>query len=307
MALSQVTAEASREVVDDAIKKAFLRLDDRITDQAFASLKAGYKPGAAEPISAIAPAISGSCALLAIYDSRTGMLRTAVAGDSRGVRGAWSAETQEYKSDCLSRDQTGYNRYELKRLETEHPGELDDLIDPKTGRILGLAITRAFGDHRWKWTKQEIADAMADFYGPAPRSHYETPPYLTAEPEITTRKVQTEDFVILASDGLWDVMSNDTAVACVSRWLAAVKAGKPEAFKETEHEGRVETMWRASPEHFAIEDLDNAAVCLAKNALGGSRRKVFLGAMSAYSPISRSIRDDITIQVIFFKDPYQRS
>lgn len=307
VALSQVTSDASQEVVDDAIKKAFLRLDDRISTQALNAMDAGYKPGAAETIAAIAPAIAGSCALLTIYDPETSTLRTAVTGDSRGVRGAWSSETQEYKADCLSRDQTGFNRYEVKRIDAEHPGEKDKILDPRSGRLLGMAVTRAFGDHRWKWTKQQIEDARDDFYGSSPRPNYETPPYMSAEPEITTRQVQTEDFVILASDGLWDVMNNDAAVACVSRWLAAVKAGKPEPFKETEHEGRLKTMWRASPDHFVIEDLDNAAVCLAKNALGGSRRKVFLGAMTTYPPLSRNVRDDMTIQVIFFKDPQQRS
>ena len=58
-----------------------------------------------------------------------------------------------------------------------------------------------------------------------------------------------------------------------------------------------------TPELFAIEDLDNAAVCLAKNALGGKRRSMFCGAMTVPPPIRRNVRDDITVQVIFFKDP----
>ena len=100
-----------------------------------------------------------------------------------------------------------------------------------------MAVTRAFGDHRWKWSDELIRTARDNFYGTSPRPNFKTPPYMTARPEVTTRKVQTEDFVILASDGLWDVISNDDAVTCVSRWLAAKKAGKPEPFKETKLKG----------------------------------------------------------------------
>ncbi|KAM5354520.1 hypothetical protein ACJ41O_001167 [Fusarium nematophilum] len=305
-ALSQITASSSDELIDDAIKKAFVRLDDRIFKLAADALNSGREAGSAEVISAIAPVIAGSCALLSIYDPRSSTLRTAVAGDSRAVRGVWSSETRQYEADVLSKDQTGFNQDEVDRLDKEHPGEKEDILNPDTGRLLGMAITRAFGDHRWKWSEELIRSAYDDFYGTALRPKYKTPPYMTARPEVTKRKVQTEDFVILASDGLWDCISNDDAVACVSRWLAAKKEGKPEQFKEVKIEGGLGHAWRAKPEYFAIEDLDSAAVCLVKNALGGSRRGLFLGAVTAYAPLSRNVRDDMTVQVIFFRDPYER-
>ncbi|KAI5458746.1 phosphatase 2C-like domain-containing protein [Mariannaea sp. PMI_226] len=307
IALSQLSPTASREAVEDTIKRTFLRLDKRIDDRALEAMETGYMSGAAEVIAAIAPAIAGSCALLTTFDVETSTLRTAVTGDSRAVRGAWSSDDKTYKADCLSHDQTGLNRHEVKRIDAEHPGEKEKILDSRTGRLLGLAVTRAFGDHRWKWTKQQIEKARDNFYGTAPRPDYETPPYMSAEPEITMRKIQTEDFVILASDGLWGRMNNDDAVACISRWLVAVKAGKPEPFQDTQRKDDDLELWRTNSEHFVIEDLDNAAVCLAKNALGGSRRKVFLGLMSTSAPTSRGARDDITIQVIFFKDPHQTS
>ncbi|KAH7127500.1 phosphatase 2C-like domain-containing protein [Dactylonectria macrodidyma] len=304
-ALSRVASSTSGNLVDEAIKNAFVRLDDRITADATDAVKAGYDPGAAEVISAIAPAIAGSCALLSIYDPQTSTLRTAVTGDSRAVRGAWSDKSQQFEADQLSVDQTGFNKGEVDRIDREHPGEKDDILSPVSGRLLGLAVTRAFGDHRWKWTKELITTAKEDFYGTTPRPSYKTPPYMSAEPEVTTRQVRTDDFVILASDGLWDTISNEDAVACVSRWLAAKRAGRPEPVKETKHSGRLGDGWTATPEHFAIEDLDSAAVCLVKNALGGSRRQLFLGAVTTYAPMSRNVRDDMTVQVIFFRDPYQ--
>ncbi|KAF4473115.1 Type 2C Phosphatase [Fusarium albosuccineum] len=305
-ALSSITTASSDELVDDAIKKAFVRLDDRIFSNAAKAVKAGYDPGAAEVISAVAPAITGSCALLSIYEPRTSTLKTAVTGDSRAVRGAWSPEASKYEADVLSKDQTGFNADEVNRLDREHPGEKGDILNPDSGRLLGMAVTRAFGDHRWKWSEELILTTRDNFYGTSPRPNYKTPPYMTARPEVTTRKIQTEDFVILASDGLWDMISNQDAVTCVSRWLAAKKVGRPEPFKETKPKDGLEDGWQATPEHFVIEDLDSAAVCLVKNALGGSRRKLFLGALTTYAPLSRNVRDDMTVQVIFFKDPYER-
>ncbi|SCV44382.1 related to Type 2C Protein Phosphatase [Fusarium fujikuroi] len=306
-ALSNITPTSSNELVDDAIKKAFVRLDDRIFNQAQEALESGQDQGSASVIIAVAPAIAGSCALLTMYEPRTSTLRTAVAGDSRAVRGMWSPNTIKYEVDVLSKDQTGFNQDEVERLDKEHPGEIKDMINPESGRLFGMAITRAFGDHRWKWPEELIRKVKHDFYGTAPRPSAKTPPYMTARPEVTTRKIQTEDFVILASDGLWDMMSNEDAVSCVSRWLVAKKNGKPEPFKETKFEGRLEDGWVATPEHQVIEDLDNAAVCLVKNALGGSRRGLFLGAMTTYPPMSRNVRDDMTVQVIFFKDPYEKN
>jgi pyruvate dehydrogenase phosphatase len=131
---------------------------------------------------------------------------------------------------------------------------------------------------------------------------------MTAAPEVTTRKVQSSDFAILASDGFWDVMSNDDAVICVFRWLEARRKGKAEIVEDTKTTGYTwdkegNPSYKATSEYFAIEDLDNAAVCLVKNALGGRRRGLFCGLLTLVTPISRNVRDDITVQVIFFKNP----
>jgi pyruvate dehydrogenase phosphatase len=305
--LAELPSSSGNDDIDDAIKKAFVALDDRIMDTAVAVVKA-HNPGSPEAVAAIAPATAGSCALLAIYDPLTSVLRTAVTGDSRAVLGSWSSQPGKYVASALSLDQTGFNEVEVERIAAEHPGEKQDVLDPKSGRLLGMAVTRAFGDHRWKWPLDFLVHLQANFFDVGPRPKYKTPPYMTARPEITTRKIETEDFVILASDGLWDHMSNDTAVECVSRWLAAKRAGEAETVKEGRPlppAGRSGWMtWPVTTDDFAIEDLDSAAVCLVKNAFGGNRRELFRGVMTAATPASRYARDDITVQVIFFKDPY---
>ena len=299
--------------MDTAIKTAFKNLDDRIMENAMKTVKT-HNPGSPEALSALAPAVAGSCALLAIYDPTTSMLRTAVTGDSRAVLGSWAADASTFTAEALSVDQNGFNEDEVARLCEAHPGEKEAMLDPRTGRLFGMAITRAFGDHRWKYPRDFLKHLRKRFFDTGPRPGYKTPPYMTAEPEITTRKVSTNDFVILASDGLWDHMSNEDAVECVSLWLAARRAGKAEEVPKQRQEPAEVTVaregvgsWRATPEHFAIEDLDNAAVCLAKNAFGGNRRELFRGVMTEVAPRSRYVRDDVTVQVIFFEDPYQEA
>ncbi|KAH0493353.1 hypothetical protein TgHK011_000027 [Trichoderma gracile] len=306
--LGKVSISSSEDVVNAAIKRAFTNLDDRIMTSARRAAEESREPGSAEAIAALAPAFAGSCALLTIYEPKSSILRTAVTGDSRAVLGSWAVTTETFTAEALSKDQTGFNEEEVKKLNAEHPGEGSDILDAKTGRLMGIAVTRGFGDHRWKWTNEFVKYLQTNFYGSAPRPKSKTPPYMTASPEVTVRKVESSDFVILASDGLWDVMSNDDAVTCVSRWLAARRKGRPEDVDSIRLSGHTVDeegflSYKATPDYFAIEDLDNAAVCLVKNALGGRRRGLFCGAMTVTTPTSRYVRDDITVQVIFFNDP----
>lgn len=55
-------------------------------------------------------------------------------------------------------------------------------------------------------------------------------PYVISEPEVTvTERKEEDECLILASDGLWDVVSNDTACGVVRMCLKAQKLpGTPE-------------------------------------------------------------------------------
>lgn len=309
--LAPLASNVAGDAVDAAIKKAFVRLDDQIMTAGKDSVTGDTAPVTAEAMSALAPAIAGSCALMTIYDTQTSTLRTAVTGDSRAVIGTWSSSKKAYSAEALSKDQTGFNEDEVKRLDEAHPGEKDEILDPKSGRLMGLAVTRAFGDHRWKYPQELVKLIEHRFAGSGPRKPNVTPPYLTASPEVTTRQIQGQDFVILASDGLWDVISNDDAVACVSQWLKEKKraaGGKPTVTAKANwsYDDDGWPSYKATPEYFAMEDMDNAAVCLLKNALGGTRRSIVQGLATTMTPSNRNVRDDITIQVMFFKDPYRK-
>nr|POE62994.1 protein phosphatase 2c like c10f6.17c [Quercus suber] len=315
----------------NTIKEAFTALDARFmsTEHIFADPSEAIDHPTR--VTAASQAFSGSCALLALYDPTNSILRVANTGDSRAVLGRWDHAKQRYIAKAMSQDHTGFNEKEVERLAREHPGET--VIDPSTGRVHGIAVSRAFGDSRWKWANELSKKAQQLYWGPAPRPDHliKTPPYLTAEPEITETKINGSDdypdFLIMASDGLWDNISSDDAVTCVQMWLdkfhpsdaarqhsLMLKGPQPakpppieltsdaasDDFEDTYFDTTEGCLkWRVSPKHFVVED-SNCAAHLVKNALGGRRRGLFGGIMSVTPPLSRLVRDDITIQVLFF-------
>ncbi|KAF2087159.1 protein serine/threonine phosphatase 2C, partial [Saccharata proteae CBS 121410] len=309
--ISQISSQLSvlpanpknNTTITGAIKRGFNAMDRLIMRSALSAMDKA-NPATPEAIVALKVAMAGSCALLCMYDPKASILRTACVGDSRAVLGRYDPSTSQYTAHALSTDQTGFNPSEVSRITAAHPGE-DDILDPKSGRLLGLAVTRAFGDHRWKWSNDLIISAKKHFFGTGPRPNSRTPPYLTAEPEVTETEIRTGasgDFVIMASDGLWDRISSEDAVECVARWIRA-EQNKAFAKMPADGEWGAETgeagNWRATPEYFVTED-ENAATCLMKNAFGGSRRRLFCGVMSLAAPHSRAHRDDVTVQVLFF-------
>lgn len=168
----------------------------------------------------LAPALSGSCALLSFYDSRSQLLRVACTGDSRAVLGRRSASSPgRWSALALSTDQTGSNPDEAARMRKEHPGE-EHVV--RNGRVLGgLEPTRAFGDAVYKWSK-DVSDRLRKGYFARSYSPLlKTPPYVTAEPVVTTTKIQPEngDFLVLATDGLWEMLTNEEVVGLVGKWI----------------------------------------------------------------------------------------
>lgn len=94
----------------------------------------------------------------------------------------------------LSRDHIPDRPDEKERVETAG----GRVIDWNGCRVLGvLATSRSIGDHYLK-------------------------PYMTSEPEVTISKTTKScEFLVIASDGLWDVVSNECACEVVRRCLDA--------------------------------------------------------------------------------------
>ena len=142
--------------------------------------------------------------------------------------------------------------------------------------------SRAFGDARYKWSleEQDKIDALlanVPIQTPSwlrPRN-LKTPPYLTASPEIAHASLnENVGFLVLASDGLFDIFSNSDVIQEVSRFLENPK-------------DRIDS---------------NVATHLIRAALTDNKGHQYLSRMLSLPPdVARNWRDDITIQVIMFQ------
>ena len=305
----------SPQSIDAAIKRGFVNLDNDIVHSSVEKVTKNTKQKSAA-VELLAPALSGSCALLSFYDSSSKLFRVAVTGDSRAVLGRKSQSTGKWTATALSEDQTGGTPSEMARLRAEHPGEENVVY---RGRILGgLEPSRAFGDASYKWSREVQLQMKKLFYGRSPAALLRTPPYVTAEPIITTTKVDPEkgDFVVLATDGLWEMLTNEEVVGLVGQWLENQRktqstadwaksffssksknlpVEKPVQKAVQGEEGQRapirQQQWEieGTDERFVVED-NNVATHLVRNALGGKNRDMVCGLLTLVSPQSRRYR-----------------
>ncbi|TET06436.1 protein serine/threonine phosphatase 2C family protein [Candidatus Dependentiae bacterium] len=129
----------------------------------------------------------GTTALIAILDKDTMKLHVANLGDCRAVL-CRNKNPFELSSDHKPNKPDEQKRIEEKGGYIEYDG---------VHRINGLAVSRSFGD----------LDLKEENLG-----------CIISEPEIVEESLQPEDqFLILASDGIWDVIDNQEAVTMVQR------------------------------------------------------------------------------------------
>ncbi|KAN0061028.1 hypothetical protein ACQY0O_006762 [Thecaphora frezii] len=289
----------------------------------------------------ILPALSGSCALLTYVDSARQDVYVACTGDSRAIAGYWDEKAGKWQVEALSVDQTGRNLDEVKRMKSEHPASESEHVIMR-GRVLGgLEPTRAFGDARYKWDR-DLQVRLYDAFLPGGRAStrgpprgLETPPYVTATPVVEWRRVGQSSsspsrelrFIVMATDGLWDMMSNEEVVGLVAGHLAGLKGTilatdlHRQCFEASQTD--LGSIAPATPEQqlqlanakqhplskgpeqlkaFTFQD-DNLSTHLIRNALGGANQQRVSGLLAIPSPESRRYRDDITVNVILFNSP----
>jgi len=197
-------------------------------------------------------------------------------GDCRAVVGTKSTKGS-WSPNVMSADHNVDNVEEVERLERLHPGEKAVIF---RGRLLGqLQPLRAFGDIPYKWSIELHRNVLDVLYG-RPLVHesiYLSPPYLTAQPDVTSRELTSKDgFLILGTDGLWDTVSNEMAVTIVGEYLEELQQGK------------VHT--------------ENAATRLIRYALGGGSNYRLSEMMQIPDNQKRNFHDDVTVTVIFFNN-----
>ncbi|XP_037619866.1 pyruvate dehydrogenase [acetyl-transferring]-phosphatase 1, mitochondrial-like [Sebastes umbrosus] len=292
--------------VDWSLVNAFCRLDYDLSVEAQAwSLS-----------SPLRVALSGSTACIAHVSK--GVLHVANLGDSRAVLGvkepdgSWSAVS-------LTNDHNAQNPDELQRILGEHP-----LSERKTvvrhERLLGLLLPfRAFGDVRFKWsaemlsrvyeTRPDVLSMVSEAVRTQP-PHYLTPPYLSAQPEVTQHRIRPADkFLVLATDGLWELMHRQTVIQLVGEQLTGLQQQRPIIPGAGMTLGGLQRLLleRKGRVLSVLED-QNAATHLLRHALGddgyGAVAPNRLAKMlSLPAELARRYRDDITITVIHLNEP----
>ncbi|XP_053785445.1 protein phosphatase 1M isoform X2 [Desmodus rotundus] len=130
--------------------------------------------------------VGGCTALVAV--SLQGKLYVANAGDSRAI--------------LVQRD-------EVRPLSSEFTPETERQRIQQLARLLGtLAVSRGLGDHQLRVLDTNI----------------QLKPFLLSVPQVTVLdmdqlELQEEDVVVMATDGLWDVLSNEQVARIVRSFL----------------------------------------------------------------------------------------
>lgn len=300
--------------IDQAIKNGFLKLDHEIVHKSIERLLTDNSKAKAAEL--LMPALSGSCALLSFYDTNSKLLKVAVTGDLRAILGSF--RNNKWTVRQLSIDQTGSSPSEVARIISEHPDEPNVV---RNGRVLGtLEPTRAFGDCRYKLPASIQERIYKQFFGKRLPNNLTSPPYVTAEPMITTTKVSPEnnDFLVMASDGLYEMLTNEEIVGLVVKWMEKEKMVKPqksfwnyfglsesklpEVADVTNDKSSKRPIRKSKSiiDGFLLED-KNVSTHLIRNALsnGGFKEQLSM-LISIPNPISRRYRDDLTVTVVFF-------
>lgn len=295
--------DAPNENIEKVLIDAFNTLDNDMSREALPN------PGDGVNMKTLTVAMSGCVAAVAHIDGPD--LHVASTGDCTAVVGSLS-ENDTWLAKKLTNEHNSDNMKEVKRILSEHPDHEHHHII-KGDRLLSvLAPLRAFGDFKFKWARNIIEDTLGQVLGDrACPPNYKTPPYLTAEPEVTYHHLTPRDkFLVIGSDGLWDMMTPMQVIRLVGEHMSGKLTLSP--------------LHLAQP-HIPLEDIavllqkrqaamklkpvdTNASTHLIRCALGGTAYGVDHSRLSQMLSLPqdmvRMFRDDITITVVFFDDEY---
>lgn len=303
--LSEIKDNQRDFQMKEAMEKAFLRLDSDMSNEALC------KNDGKVNMKTLSVAMSGAVACVAHIDGPH--LHIASVGDCQCVLGVLT-DVNTWTAKKLTTEHNTDNQEEVQRILREHPNNERDTII-KMERLLGqLAPLRALGDFKYKWKKRTLNNTLLPYYGEtAIPPNYYTPPYLTARPDVTHHKLTPRDkFLVIASDGLWDLVSPLQVVRLVGEHMSGKVTLSP--FKLPCKDMRISDinhMLLQRKEGLKMKPIDrNAATHLLRNALGGTEYGIdhvkLSQLLSLPQELVRGFRDDITITVVYFDSEYLR-
>ncbi|KAF5940774.1 hypothetical protein HYC85_021941 [Camellia sinensis] len=195
-------ASEHQEMSANVIKKAFLA-----TEEEFLSLVKQQwrdKPQIASV---------GTCCLVGVICN--GLLYIANVGDSRVVLGRAEKGVRGVTAIQLSTEHNASIESVRDELRSLHPHDSQIVVlRHKVWRVKGLIqVSRSIGDAYLKKAEFNQEPLLAKFRLPEPFAN----PILIPEPSIFIHKLNPKDhFLIFASDGLWEHISNQEAVDIVN-------------------------------------------------------------------------------------------
>ncbi|KAH9621490.1 hypothetical protein KSS87_002745 [Heliosperma pusillum] len=154
----------------------------------------------------------GSCCLVGVICS--GTLYVANLGDSRAVLGRLVKATGEVLAVQLSTEHNACIESVRQELRAVHPDDPHIVVlKHNVWRVKGLIqISRSIGDVYLKKAEYNREPLYSKFRLRDPIKR----PILSSEPSISVQELQPHDqFVIFASDGLWEHLTNQEAVDIV--------------------------------------------------------------------------------------------
>jgi pyruvate dehydrogenase phosphatase len=160
---------------------------------------------------AVKTSAAGSCGVTVLVRNDT--LYVCNLGDSRVLLGGQNSH------ELLTNDHNTKNEKErelVKQRTTDPMPIRGHAVHKVPGERIGgvLMVTRAFGDGIFKRRDMSLAPFIPHL------------PYITSEPEITVRKLQTTDrYAIISSDGLYEYFTPADVAAIVEKQLETTTDG----------------------------------------------------------------------------------
>ncbi|XP_059062356.1 pyruvate dehydrogenase [acetyl-transferring]-phosphatase 1, mitochondrial [Achroia grisella] len=293
--------------VRSSLEHAIMKLDNDLSKEVVEPFK---ETGDIDP-KTLSVALSGAVACVSHIDGPH--LYVANVGDCNAVLGTMTEE-DEWVAKKITKEHNSENFDELKRIWNEHP-ESERKTVIRRDRLLGeLAPLRSMGDFRYKWPTELLKNVAVPMVGQkAIPPNYHTPPYLTAKPDVYYHRLTPKDkFLIIASDGLWDMMTPLQSVKLVGEHMKGKVFFNPLKLPRKNIQlGDINELLNHRKESLKSKPKDrNAATHLIRHAIGGTEYGVdhsrLAHLLSLSSDVSRMFRDDITVTVVYFDSEFLR-
>ncbi|KAK7035984.1 PPM-type phosphatase domain-containing protein [Favolaschia claudopus] len=308
------------EAIQTVLKTAVNFTDEYILNyflgRAFSSLS---KRNAADPMRGS----TSACLVSALYEDDVRLLHVASLGNMRALLGrpreADENGTVKYDVHILSVDHSPSNPSEKSRVESLHEGE--NVIENDT--LFGRPYTRAIGDGKLKWSPDVQSRLHKDYLGAAPDPRVKTPPYISAEPDVTSIKIRPGDFLVLSSSWLHECLTDQEVVGLVGAWLdknedtfldaqnnlpqvvpktppaAILPEDLPVDMDEKEDKTVMYRRWNVSKRFVNVDNVPSAH--LANNAMGGADLELRNALMEMPPAHSEGNTKSLGVAVLIFR------